>query len=1492
MSASRYHNQTLAPGLAARLDPVCDRFEADWQAGRRPRLEEFLPLVEESDRPALLRELLALELDHRARRGEYPSLDEYRTRLPAHAAVIETTFAALSSVSLAAPADHTPLADELLPAGTAAPAAAPVQRAGRYEIEAEIARGGMGAVLRARDPELNRALAVKVLLERHRGQPELERRFREEAQVTGQLQHPGIPPVHEVGALIDGRPFFAMKLIRGRTLAELLRERPSPQHDLPRFLAIFQQVCQTLAYAHNKGVIHRDLKPANVMVGAFGEVQVMDWGLAKVLADQPPAPEEAGPQVSAIATIRTGESGLSQAGSVIGTPAYMSPEQARGEVDRLDERCDVFGLGALLCEVLTGQPPYVGATSAAVRHLALIGDLTATLARLSASGADAELVALARGCLAPLAEERLANAQAVEQALAAYLAGVQEKLRRAELDRAAAALRAVEERKRRRLTAVLAGVALAAVVLTGVCWRWVELAHEESRAQTAVQVNHELGRAASLRDQARAIPLTDADRRKESAAVWDEALAAAEKAEAVLGSGPASPETRRLVEELVPALRDEAHDAARDRALLERLDEAREQRAAITDEDVARTSPKAHIVFGHAAADAYAAAFRDYGIDVLALGPAEAARQIRQRSRVSVALAAALDDWLALEFDQPVARRLLDVSREVDPEPFRNRLRAAVAAADRDALNKLAREVAPGDLPVPIALLLADGLHLAGDLGAAVEVLRAAQRRHPDDFWVNDILGVYLSSLDLSRADEAARYFGAALALRPRAHFVWDNLGNALDWQCRWPEAIRAYETALALKGDFLKVKLGLSSVALGQDDPDRALALCQDVVRRKPGFLRAHITLAQVHEFRGEKAEALAAARKAVELGKDNLWARIGLGEALLLNDQPGPALAAYEEALRLAPHLADVHVGIGRVHLVRKDLPAARKAFQQALALAPNNPNIYFWLSGVSAQEGKWEDALVACRHAVSLRPAFWRNHIALGDLLLAMSSPDQAIAAYREAVRLHPASATAHNRLGNGLHEKGDWDQAIAAYEKAIELNPKDPVFYRNLGHSLANKDLLDRALTACEKAAELDPKNAEYQAEVGRTLDRMRRPARAVPYLRRATELAPDNPAWHDALGMALEHDGKLPAAIDAFRAATRLNGEAALSWYHLGEAYRHGKQYPQAVAAQREAVRRSGKVGSYHAALGSALRLHGDLDEADAALRRAIELLPGNWWAHNELGLTLQSAGRLDDAIASFRRALQIQPTDAVIHANLGNTLAQAGRGDEALAAYQQAVKLDARLEVAHWQLGNALRNVGRFREAQEAMARATALCQERGGDLGPYGLRLKLCERLVALEPKREDALTGKLEPATAAERFDVALFCHYLGHPAAAAAYFSRAFADDPSLAGQSGARLVAALASVKAAAADDKEAARLRRQALDWLRADLASFKKPAGDQAAAELEAVRAEVARMRHHPALAPVRDPAALANLPGAERGEWQKFWAEAEARAGGGGREK
>jgi tetratricopeptide (TPR) repeat protein len=390
--------------------------------------------------------------------------------------------------------------------GTTPNTALPAQ-VGRCQLLGELGHGGMGAVYRGRDTDLHRDVAVKVLLERHRDRPELAKRFVEEARIAGQLQHPGVTPVYELGAFPDRRPFFTMKLVQGQTLAALLAARKEPAEELTRFVGVFAQVCQAVAYAHARGVIHRDLKPANVMVGAFGEVQVMDWGLAKVKHQQQ-APETVGTAGTLIHTGRPAGADT-EAGRVLGTPAYMAPEQARGEVDTLDERCDVFGLGAILCVILTGQPAYTGSSGREVYDKARTAETAEALSRLEASGADAELLTLAKRCLAAAPADRPRNAGEVAAAVTAYQESVAERLRQAELARAAEAARAEEakataaaERRARQLTVRLSAAVVFTLLLGVAGTTWGMMRANEAWSSEAEQ-KAEAVRAAAAEKKAK-----------------------------------------------------------------------------------------------------------------------------------------------------------------------------------------------------------------------------------------------------------------------------------------------------------------------------------------------------------------------------------------------------------------------------------------------------------------------------------------------------------------------------------------------------------------------------------------------------------------------------------------------------------------------------------------------------------------------------------------------------------------------------------------------------------------------------------------------------------------------------------------------------------------------------------------------------------------------------------------------------------------------------
>ncbi len=240
----------------------------------------------------------------------------------------------------------------------------------KYKVITTINRGGMGVILQARDLRIRRTVAMKVMNSKHQFSRENALRFIDEAQLTGQLEHPNIVPVYELGIDEQGEMFYTMKFVKGTTLDDVLRgirggdEKTIEKYPLSALLTIFQKVCDAVAFAHAKGVVHRDLKPENIMIGAFGEVLVMDWGLAKNITGGRGEPLPAGtPDAAAMNARRDDLRGFeTMHGLIVGTPPYISPEQARGELDKIDGRSDLYVLGQILYTILTLRPPVEGGT--------------------------------------------------------------------------------------------------------------------------------------------------------------------------------------------------------------------------------------------------------------------------------------------------------------------------------------------------------------------------------------------------------------------------------------------------------------------------------------------------------------------------------------------------------------------------------------------------------------------------------------------------------------------------------------------------------------------------------------------------------------------------------------------------------------------------------------------------------------------------------------------------------------------------------------------------------------------------------------------------------------------------------------------------------------------------------------------------------------------------------------------------------------------------
>jgi serine/threonine-protein kinase len=1227
----------------------------------------------------------------------------------------------------------------------------------RYQLFGEIARGGMGAVLRGRDVDLGRDLAIKVLLEKYATRPEVLRRFIEEAQIGGQLQHPGVVPVYDIGRFGE-RPFFTMKLVKGQTLQALLSERTDPYTDRPRFLAIALQVCQAMAYAHAKGVIHRDLKPANIMVGAFGEVQVMDWGLAKVLHEGGIADEERASRGrqppehgSLIRTTRSSGSAGSfgtdtEAGSLLGTPAYMPPEQANGDVSLLDRRADVFGLGAILCEILTGKPPYVGRSPEEVRRKAANGDLAEALARLDGCGTDAELITLTKGCLAAEVIDRPRDAQAVADGLTAYLDGVQERLHQAELAEAQAKARAIEEARRRRLTLALTATVLLAVTLGGGAWLWLKNERDARTAQTTRDVNEALNQATALREKAKAAT-------SGAAAMLAQAREQIHRALALAQSGPIDVGLVGQVRQLQADLDEEE----KDRTLIAALDEARLAQAETLSENrfaVERAVPR------------FRKAFAAYGLPAGQGEPRVAALRIRQRpAAVQEAILAALDEWddLAgkprLRIDEPHRKWLRAVLEAAEPDDawtgkVRNARRETDPARRQAALEALAKSVDVEKVPIrALTRLLAASGRPGGGYplrpAQAVELLRRAQRRYPADFWVNEHLGQTLRELTPPQWDEAVRFHTAAVALRPDSPGALVNLGAALHGNGKLDEAIGCYRKAIALD----------------------------------PKYTLAHLNLGNVLKTKGQREEAIACFEKVIKLDPKHAGAHNSLGVAL---------------------------IGVGRV---------------------------------------------------------------------------DEGIAHFRTVIASDPDDAGAHNNLGSALKGKGQLDEAIACFKKAIKLDPKYAQAHSNLGHALKARGKLDEAIKCYRKAIELDPMDANLHNNLGSALNDRGKVDEAIACYRRAIEIDPRFADAHNSLAIALHGKGKEEEAVACWRQAIELDPKNAKVYANLGTVLAGKGQLDEAIAYFRKAIALDPKLIETHGKLGNALRARGEVEEAIACFRKLIALDPKDTGAHINLGSALLDREKVDEAIACFRKVIELDPKYAQAHYNLGNALRRKDRVEEAITSFKKAIEIDPKYAEAHCNLGSALTHQGHFAEALAAYRRGHELGTKRPDWRYPSIQWVREAERLAALEAKLAAFLKGEHKFKDTAERLGLAGVCQAKKLHHAATRLYADAFAADANLVGDAttalryrAARQAALAGAGKGADAgnfDDQERARLRKQALDWLRADLTLL---------ATGEVGRSRVARILGHwqkdSDLAAIRDAAALAKLSTDEQKAFTQLWSD------------
>ncbi len=724
-------------------DRICDRFEAEWKSAGSPNLEDFLSEAPEEDQAELFGALLELELEYRRRRGERPTPVEYSERFARFIDCIQRAFDPETTVQQVRGIGPTPTA--------AAPSMGAWSSSGsRFRVVRPHAKGGLGEVFLAYDVELNREVALKEIQQRYADDPRFRSRFEFEAEVTGGLEHPGIVPVYGLGRANDGRPFYAMRFIKGDTLRDAVlrfhkaekdpnREWGQSTLELRELLGRFIDVCDAVAYAHSRGVIHRDLKPSNIMLGKYGETLVVDWGLAKAI-EEPESNHETERSEAPLKPSSGSEMEPTAAGAAVGTPAFMSPEQASGRANLLGPRSDVYCLGATLYYLLTGRPP-----RDTNRPLEADGKpATAEIARPRTLNTriSTALEAICLKSLAPKPDDRYATALDLKLDLERWLA-----------DEPVTAFREPWPKRmyrwsKRHKTAVstVAAVGLCSVLFAEAFTQW-DRSRRLSLERLASTAVDEMNRLET--ESGAAFDLETAD-----AAKLARALEIARKAEALLANEPDG----KLKSEIRSALRL-LSSQERDARLLAELEEARLSEANNL-KDGRFDLPTKHKTFQEA--------LQSYGLDVSLLSLSESIKRIQDSPATKNHIIAALYEW-GMEEDPKsgLSRRLIDVAKGADDEQGKQ-IMEAITRKKWNALRTIAVHAsAKGDIGPRVRLIM----HFLADEDPteSLSLLETFHRTRRSDVWINFSLADAYHFSRPPNLEKAVRYYNAVVTLRPKS---------------------------------------------------------------------------------------------------------------------------------------------------------------------------------------------------------------------------------------------------------------------------------------------------------------------------------------------------------------------------------------------------------------------------------------------------------------------------------------------------------------------------------------------------------------------------------------------------------------------------------------------------------------------------------------------------------------------------------------------------
>jgi tetratricopeptide (TPR) repeat protein len=888
---------------------------------------------------------------------------------------------------------------------------------GPYKLVQEIDAGGMGTVYLAQQTEPVRRLVALKVIKPGMDSRQVIARFEAERQALALMDHPNIARVLDAGTTEGGRPYFVMELVRGVPITRYCDEhRLTPRQRLE----LFVPVCQAVQHAHQKGVIHRDLKPANILVASYDGrpvPKVIDFGIAKA-AGQPLTEH----------TLVTGF------GTVVGTLEYMSPEQAELNQLDIDTRSDVYSLGVVLYELLTGSTPLERkrlkqAAMLEVLRVIREEEPPKPSTRLST---DDELpsIAAARG----LEPRKLSGLVRGELDWMVMKALEKERNRRYESANGFAAdlLRYLADEpvlacppsagyrlrkfaRRNRTALAVAGLALSFVVLLGAGGGRVAFDRATRRARVGADLDLALQRVELYLEQGK---------RADARAELDQAERIASEA---------VPDTAR--KERLAGLRGRLEAEEQDQQFIDGYEKIRLR--VETQVDFVNSRFTREAVFPE-----IRELFRRYGVPFADMPPEEAASRIRNRPEpVRNQLVAALyscggripkEDTLTLPWLQTV----LEASEN---DPWRVKIRKAIVARDWQAVEELVRGVdvatqPPGFLVQFAEVLPEERKEVRLDLG------RRIQRAYPADLWANHDLATEL--VERGRHGEAIRYFTAALALRPESPAMYLNRGRCLDEMKETESAIADYERCLALAPHYFMASANLSIALQAQGRLQDALAVCDRAVRANPDRAGAWSNRANVLNKLGQYEKAIADCNRAIERDARLAVAWANRGTAYRALGRYDKAIDDCTKALQLDEKCARALAERGNSYLQRGEYPKALADCSHSIELHPTDAFTWYTRGAVYQALGDPESALANCAKAVDLAPGNPWTHGNLGDVLLNMGRAKEAADAYRKAIAIDKDVAEFHCGLAFALRNQGEFREALGGMRRGHELRSRRP------------------------------------------------------------------------------------------------------------------------------------------------------------------------------------------------------------------------------------------------------------------------------------------------------------------------------------------------------------------------------------------------------------------------------------------------------------------